>query len=67
MYSKFTFRYDTFIDLQIRKELMLANTWWLERFLRDRQEEVIVKTILYILFIISSIPFKFSSNKYLIL
>lgn len=43
MYSKFTFRYDSFIDIEIRKELMLANTWWLERFLRDRQEEFIVK------------------------
>jgi hypothetical protein len=39
MYSKFTFRYETFIDLEIRKELMLANTRWLERFLCDRQEE----------------------------
>jgi len=31
MYSKFTLRYETFIDLEIRKELMLANKYMVAR------------------------------------
>jgi len=31
MYSKFTLRYETFIDLEIRKELMLANIYMVAR------------------------------------